>query len=361
MGCNSNCFINCADGTTSDQCVQYTGPDIPALGICQGDQLSTVEQAILTNLQAALEGTGITPDQVTLENCAWLQTQFVGENQNLSTLLQLLIDSSCSLKGMIDIINAQLVTQAISFNTLCLQGLPLNPTINDILQAAINIICTINTTVAAIPATYVKASDINTIVQQQITIYLANSQSGNIEYFQYLPIGGILPYHGALSNFDNTGKGLAAFGLTNMFLCNGLNGTPDYRGLALVGAIRNVPGAALNPLIDPANPDNPNWAIDDILGENKHLLTITEIPAHTHTLNDPGHTHPLIFKNAVPLPASGGSTVVPSLGSNSITPISLAAGAGISTTGITLQSSGGSQKHNNIQPSIATFFIIRML
>ena len=175
MACNSNCFINC-DSVTSDQCVQYTGADVPALGICQGDQLSTVEVVILKELQGALEGTGIEPQNVTLENCQWLADQFVGETDpNLSNLLQLIVDSSCSLKSMIDTINNTLALQSANFNTLCLQGLPPNPTTNNVIQAVINTLCAINSVVAAIPSTYVKASDINNLVQQQIQIYLANS------------------------------------------------------------------------------------------------------------------------------------------------------------------------------------------
>ena len=294
MACNSNCLINCPE-IISDQCIQYTGPDVPALGICQGDQLSSIEQIILNQLTSALEGTGITPDQVTLENCEWLQSMFTGENQNLSTLLQLLIDSSCSLKDMIDTINSQLISQSANFNTMCLQGLPSNPNVNDILQGVINTLCSLNITVSAIPTTYVKNSDLNNLIQQQITQFLANSSTGQIEYFNYFPIGVAMPYFGSLSNFDNTGKGLGVAGLTNMFICNGLNGTPDLRGFTLVGAIRNVPGGALNPIVDPANPDNPNWAIGDVAGENKHLDTINEMPTHTHVVNDPGHTHNLTF------------------------------------------------------------------
>jgi microcystin-dependent protein len=353
MGCNSNCFINC-DNITSDQCVQYTGADVPALGICQGDQLSTVEVAILTELQSALEGTGIEPQNVTLENCPWLAGLFGTTDPNLSNLLQLLIDSECSLKEMIDTINETLASQSTNFNTLCLQGLSPNPTTNNIIQSVINMLCGINTVVAAIPSTYVKASDINNLVQQQISIYLANSQSGQVEYFQYLPIGAILPYYGSLSNFDLTGKGLATGGLTNMYLCNGLNGTPDLRGFALVGAVKNVSGGALDPSVDPANPDNPNWALGDLNGENKHLLNINELPNHFHSITDPGHSH--TYSYPTPDKFSGNNYDA----AKAIAPVTQ--NTSTSFTGITqTNTTGAGQKHNNIQPSKAVYWIIRML
>lgn len=43
----SNCYNGCAE-ITSDQCIRYTGIDVPVLGIKTGDSLSYVEQALIT-------------------------------------------------------------------------------------------------------------------------------------------------------------------------------------------------------------------------------------------------------------------------------------------------------------------------
>ena len=59
MSC-TNCFNGCAE-TISDQCVKYTGIDVPALGISNGDNLLTVENAITNFLVPAINGTGIKP------------------------------------------------------------------------------------------------------------------------------------------------------------------------------------------------------------------------------------------------------------------------------------------------------------
>jgi microcystin-dependent protein len=261
---------------------------------------------------------------------------------------------------MIDGINAKLVPQATSFNTLCIQGLPANPNSNDILQGVINTLCSLSSVVSAFPTTYVKASDITSIVQQQITIYLSQSQTGQIEYFNYFPLGVGFPYFGSLASFDNTGKGLPSAGMTNLYLANGLNGTPDLRGRTLVGAVRNVPGGTLDVAVDPANVNNPNWALLDKNGENKHLNTVAETASHTHVVTDPGHTHDLTFKNMLPV-KGGGNTAVPTLGSNPNFPITIPAAAISDTTGITIATTGGSQPHNNIQPSIACNWVIRMV
>src|SRR5271169_3669420 len=131
--CNSNCFINC-DKVVSDQCVQYTGVGYSSLNICQGDQLSSVEQNILTNLVNALNGTSILPQGVTLANCSWLNAQFGVEIPNVNNYLQLLINASCSLNASIVAINSQLAAQSMNFNTLCLQNVPANPSTNQVLQ-----------------------------------------------------------------------------------------------------------------------------------------------------------------------------------------------------------------------------------
>ncbi len=58
---------------------------------------------------------------------------------------------------MIQIINAQLSNNSNGavLNTECLTGLTATPTNSEILQAVINLLCNLNTTVAAFPTTYV--------------------------------------------------------------------------------------------------------------------------------------------------------------------------------------------------------------
>jgi len=61
MSC-TNCFNGCAE-TTSDQCVKYTGIDIPELGIVKGDPLAAVLQSIndaIIALQIAITTTTTT-------------------------------------------------------------------------------------------------------------------------------------------------------------------------------------------------------------------------------------------------------------------------------------------------------------
>ena len=68
----SNCYNGCTE-ITSDKCVKYTGVDVPILGIKNGDSLSYVEQALITFLGSALDGTGIQPVVAPSDICPVVQ------------------------------------------------------------------------------------------------------------------------------------------------------------------------------------------------------------------------------------------------------------------------------------------------
>lgn len=347
MACK-DCLINC-DTIVSDQCVQYTGPEIPLLGLCPGDPLSKVEANIIAELLSLLDGSGIDPSNVTI-SCSFLQEIIGGASPNLSNILQMLVTASCTLKSLIDTINGQLENGV--FNTGCLTGLPTSPTRDDILQAAVNMICSIKTTVDAIPTTYVKNSDLTTLVTQIVNNI--NGGGGTVvqNYTKMVPYT-MVAYFGPLSNFDANGVGVASLGFDKIYMCNGANGTPDPRGRTVVGAIRNVPGGvSLDAAIDPTvNANNPNWAVGDKAGETYHILSVAEMPTHSHGVTDPGHAHMSAYRSAL-LPQSGSSTQcwAGATDSSKIT--------SSSTTGISLQTSGGGQPHINIQPSIAAYYIM---
>lgn len=348
MSCK-DCLINC-DEIISDQCVQYTGPEIPLLGICPGDQLSKVEANIIAELLSLLDGTGITPSDVDI-NCTFLQDILGVASPTLSNILQMLITASCTLKELIDTINQQIANSTV-FNTSCLTGLSSNPTRDEILQATVNLVCSIKTTVDAIPTTYVKNSDLTTLVTNIInTTNGGNSTTINISQ-RMIPYSAVA-YFGPLSNFDGAGVGIASAGFDKIYICNGANGTPDLRGRVVVGAVRGVPGGgSLDAAVDPAvNANNPNWGLKDKAGTNFETLTIPQIPTHSHAVNDPGHTHNSRYRQNL-APQSGSSTLCWANQNDQFVATTS------SLTGITLGSTGGGQPHNNIQPSIAAWYIM---
>ena len=111
--CN-NCFNGCTE-TISDQCIKYTGIDVPDLGIRTGDSLSFVEQALITSLTSTLGGEGITIDLSNIDICTlvqnYLPAQPPSEGFTLNDILAALIQVSCSTQS-------QLVSNYNSTNAL---------------------------------------------------------------------------------------------------------------------------------------------------------------------------------------------------------------------------------------------------
>ncbi len=337
-----DCYNNCYPSIT-DKCVKYTGEDIPLFDICEGEPISKLQEVIVEKLISVLDGTGISLKDVTLDNCEYLKDAFNAKDPTLVNLIQLLIDNQCTLKDLVDDLG---VTETYVFDTKCLEG-----DVSDkdkIIQALINSICSIKTTVTTMSTTYVKLADVNSLVQNIITPPNAVPQYGS-RLFPDSPV----PYIGSLSNFDNTGKGIATLGFDKVFIMNGLNGTLDWRGRTVVGSVRGVPGGSLDSAVDPNNPINPstNYATGDKFGENYHVLTASEGPVHTHTLTDPGHSHSY---TKIPVDGgrcSGGDCFKPSTDGTGDT-------TGTSTTGITISPSTGGASHNNRQPSVAAVWIV---
>lgn len=119
---------------------------------------------------------------------------------------------------------------------------------------------------------------------------------------------------------------------------------PDLRGRVPVGS---GAGAGLTAR-----------TLGQIFGEETHALTVTEMPSHTHTINDPGHDHRARVGNgasAFILTAAGGSNPTVSNGLTTGTTPNM---TGSNTTGITVNSTGGGAAFNQMQPSVVVNYVI---
>ncbi|MCW5900499.1 MAG: hypothetical protein KIT10_14640 [Flavobacteriales bacterium] len=102
-----------------------------------------------------------------------------------------------------------------------------------------------------------------------------------------VPMGGIVPYFGAMTDFDATGLGLANSSMDGWAVCNGLNGTIDLRGMTPFGAT-NVPSSgAPTPYAGIAEASDPG----DRVGADKKAITTNHLPAHTHELDFPSESY----------------------------------------------------------------------
>lgn len=360
MSCES-CYNGCVQ-TVSDECVRYTGINYVAIGVETGDNLVSVEQAIMNALVPLLDGTG---DAITLsagDVCA-LFTGYLtaGLTHTSREWIIALSKGECNLQAQIVAINNTLAILNADYSTDCL-GIPAASDTHTVLQAVITKLCT---TVAALAAlaldvdtNYVKLADLDAL----IAAYIASQSGGgsNQQYLKMVPYVAY-EYYGSLTNFDGTGAGLNSAGFYKVYLCNGLNGTPDKRGRVGVGAIQNVPGAPLDAAVNPANPGNPNYAIFNTAGANTVTLIASQMPSHSHsaaatsvgTISPNPHSHSYAGVQAPSGQGDGSRTSVPLAKNTSSVSLSVDI-----TTSVTNANTGGGAAHANIQPVIAAYYIM---
>jgi len=364
MAC-SNCFNGCSE-ITSDQCVRYTGIDVPMLGIKSGDSLSFVEQSLIQFLTSALDGTGIHMpiDSTIICNIVKDFLPTCGE-LSLVDFTTALIKSVCSVKVQLDALAGDVAAIEAPYTTGCLTVASGDSVTHQVVQAIITKLCTVEADLNALAinldTNYVKLADLCSLVIGCIE----NSDPGGASklYNKMVPYT-VVEYYGSVTNFDSTGAGIGDW--EKIYLCNGLNGTPDKRGRVGVGAIVGVPGGTLAAAVNPGSSAfNPNYALfDTAYGTNSVILTGTQIPSHTHTatassvVTDPTHTHSFEATNNL----DGGPRPNGFVNSNTggvSTYTTGAASTGITVaTNVTIDPAGGNLAHANNQPALACYYIM---
>lgn len=99
--------------------------------------------------------------------------------------------------------------------------------------------------------------------------------------------------------------------------------------------------------------DDPLDTIGATGGEKRHTLTTTEMPSHSHGVTDPGHTH-TYYRNTNDQQTDNAFHTEVAADETDIL-----GNTGSSTTGITIDNTGGGASHQNMQPYIVLTYIIK--
>jgi hypothetical protein len=221
----SNCYNGCTE-IVSDRCVKYTGINVPVLGIQTGDSLSFVEQSLITFLTSALNGTGINPiiDPQIICNLVQANLPTCGD-LSLNDILSALIKSTCDLQEQVDVIAADLAILNADYSIGCLSGVTASSDTHAVVQAIINKVCQLQVDLIAlaldVTTNYVKLVDLNSLIQY----YLSVVSGITTNYYNRMVPYVVETYYGSISGFSITGVGSGVW--QKIYLCNGLNGTPN--------------------------------------------------------------------------------------------------------------------------------------
>lgn len=376
MAC-SNCYNGCTE-IISDQCVKYTGVDVPVLGIKTGDSLSYVEQALIGFLTSTLDGTGIKltidPDII----CEIVNKNLVEcEDLTLVNVINALIKAVCELDDRLTTLEGQFAGLEGPYVIGCLSGVTATAGTHAILQATITKLCSVEVALNAlalnVSTNYVKLADLNSL----IAAYIASAGTNTKYYNRMVPYTVVEFYGDPSGKFDVSGAGIVGTDWEKIYLCNGNNGTPDKRGRVGVGATTGMGGGAMNPAVDPAVSGNPAYALLGTAGSNNVVLSPAQIPAHSHsataTVVDPGHDHFVvasedtgscdIVTSTDPIARAGSCGTNPAYELRKSTDATATLGeSSTSQTGVgvsvAIGSTGGGLPHTNYQPGLGCYYIM---
>jgi microcystin-dependent protein len=122
---------------------------------------------------------------------------------------------------------------------------------------------------------------------------------------------------------------------------------PDLRGLTPVGLDAMPGGARANRMTRAVA-----IVIAGRTGEETHVITVAEMANHSHNINDPGHAH-----TAPGDPDNYSAAGFQSFALSDHTP-AMDGYVRFSGTGITIQSNGGGNAHENLQPTVFIPYIV---
>lgn len=365
--CN-NCFNGCTE-TISDQCVKYTGIDVPELGISTGDPLSVIEQSLTTFLVSTLNGSGVKIDISSIDVCTAIQQYLptCGE-LSIADISKALIQAACDIQDQVDAIDATLAVLNADYTIGCLTGVTASSDTHAIVQATITKLCSVDASLTFVIgqlSSYALKSELCTLIQE-----CTNETVAALASAKMLPYS-VIPYYGAVSGYPTVSDGFSGTGAgygywLNVYVCNGQNpGVPDLRGRVAVGST-DMGSVNWPTQTNPAGAGNPTYGYKtttSIQGNNTTTLSLAQIPAHNHTgstattiISPNPHSHDYTTRTSNNRAQySNSEREVTTWASSTLTTTSVNLTA---TTTLTILPQGQNEAHSNVQPGLAVYYLI---
>lgn len=235
--CKDNFIVK---ATTSE--ISWQGNAVEELDVCIGDSLTYVGNIVLEKIKDLLKGKGIVLEDLTLDDCEYIEDLLDGEEKNLLNVLDVYKQAICDLKEGQDLTTEKM--EAFTDTTLYTLGcLPaLDPCgepydFKTLIQAIITKLCELNSQFESIATTILDAIEEgagNFLAGGAITscggngYTVSGTGASTVITLQALvpPYCPIL-YTGSTAMFDSNGIGLPNTAYCGWYLCNGANGTPN--------------------------------------------------------------------------------------------------------------------------------------
>lgn len=377
MSC-TNCYNGCSE-INSDQCIKYTGIDVPGLGITNGDTLLSIEETIFNYIQSFMIGEEIVPTIDPSILCTIINDNLPicsgCTGISLNDILTAIIKSVCDLETEIANINSELDILNADYTIGCLTGVTASSDTHAILQAVITNLCSLNTAFSAL-VSQLNLTNITTLnINAYIASYLASQPSSNSASARMVPYCPIA-YYGPLAGYPTPSDGLSLTGQgigywTKVYLCNGATpGVPDLRGRAIVGTTimgNNAFPSQTDPCGACTTCANPLYELGTVAGSNCVTLTIPQLPNHTHLntattiLTPETHNHTYVKTDQSNTPGNGVNIGYVGVGDDKRIGGSLVNTGDVTITAATTlinAAVGSGNSHLNTQPVMGLHYIM---
>lgn len=241
LHCKEN-FI--AKATSSE--ISWQGNAVSELDVCIGDSLTYVGNIILSKIKDLLKGKGILLDDLTLDDCEYLEDLLDDEEKNLLNVLKLYKEAICDLKTDQDDLKEKVdqFTNVAGYTLACIGSEdPCGDelTFKGLIQAVLTKLCNLNTQFESIAETILDAIEEgagNFLLSGAVTscggngiAYSGSGATVKVTLQALVPPYAPILYTGSTSLFDSGGVGLPGTALCGWYLCNGANGTPNSSSL----------------------------------------------------------------------------------------------------------------------------------